>query len=195
MINFYFVFRIEKGNYFKLEFWIKTSECVTFFFSQIRITKFFFSEKNAKMIRNIFLIFIQFFHLCYGSPEVGVWDFFNLTQEANYVGMVKNVFSGSHLDIRVRCSTAGLFNVSIGYMLRRTLCWEEYLNLDTEQAKIERIYQTYYRNPGWVIGWKGKQAGAELCQTQLCLSQLPNNLWQSILLTDLPKKVAAVYLQ
>ena len=100
------------------------------------------------MIRNIFLIFIQFFHLCYGSPEVGVWDFFNLTQEANYVGMVKNVFSGSHLDIRVRCSTAGLFNVSIGYMLRRTLCWEEYLNLDTEQAKIERIYQTYYRNPG-----------------------------------------------
>jgi len=98
------------------------------------------------MIRYIFLI--QFFHLCYGSPEVGVWDFFNLTQEANYVGMVKNVFSGSHLDIRVRCSTAGLFNVSIGYMLRRTLCWEEYLNLDTEQAKIERIYQTYYRNPG-----------------------------------------------
>lgn len=62
--------------------------------------------------------------------------------------MVKNAFSGAHLDIRVKCSTAGQFNVTIGYMLRRTMCWEEYLNLDTEQAKIERIYQSYYKNPG-----------------------------------------------
>jgi len=99
------------------------------------------------MIKNIILFFVNFFYFALGSPEVGKWDFSNLTQETNYVGMVKNAYRGSHLDIRVRCSTAGQFNVTIGYMLRRTLCWEEYLNLDTEQAKIERIYQTYYRNP------------------------------------------------
>ena len=100
------------------------------------------------MIKNLLLISLQLFRLSHGSPELGKWDFLNLTQEANYVGMVKNAFSGSHLDIRVTCNTAGLFNVTIGYMLRRTLCWEEYLNLDTEQAKIERIYQSYYKNPG-----------------------------------------------
>jgi len=99
-------------------------------------------------MKNIFLIFFQFFPLSHSAPEVGKWDFFNLTQETNYVGMVKNAFRGSHLDIRVRCSTAGPFNVTIGYMLRRTLCWEEYLQLDTEQAKMDRTYQSYYRNPG-----------------------------------------------
>ena len=100
------------------------------------------------MKKSVVLVVFQFLQASRGSPELGKWDFLNLTQETNYVGMVKNAFSGSHLDIRVKCSTAGQFNVTIGYMLRRTLCWEEYLNLDTEQAKIERIYQSYYKNPG-----------------------------------------------
>jgi len=108
----------------------------------------FYKRKNAKMIKKIFFLAFHVFRLSHCSPEVGKWDFLNLTEERNFVGMVKNAFSGSHLDIRVSCSTAGPFNVTIGYMLRRTLCWEEYLNLDTEQAKIQRIYQTYYRNPG-----------------------------------------------
>ena len=126
----------------------ESSECVTFFYSQKNNKVFLFQKKNAKMMKNIFLIFFQFFPLSHSAPEVGKWDFFNLTQETNYVGMVKNAFRGSHLDIRVRCSTAGPFNVTIGYMLRRTLCWEEYLQLDTEQAKMDRTYQSYYRNPG-----------------------------------------------
>eukprot|EP00092_Neocalanus_flemingeri_P029716 GFUD01032264.1.p1 GENE.GFUD01032264.1~~GFUD01032264.1.p1 ORF type:complete len:600 (-),score=101.29 GFUD01032264.1:212-2011(-) len=100
------------------------------------------------MIKSLFLVSFTFLKLSSCSPELGKWDFLNLTKETNYVGLVKNAFVGSHLDIRVRCSTAGQFNVTIGYMLRRTLCWEEYLNLDTEQAKIEHIYRTYYKSPG-----------------------------------------------
>lgn len=100
------------------------------------------------MIRKLVFLSISFIQLSHCSPEVGKWDFLHLTQETNYVGMVKNAFSGSLLDIQVKCNTAGLLNVTIGYMLRRTLCWEEYLSLDTEQAPIERIYKSYYRNPG-----------------------------------------------
>jgi len=98
-----------------------------------------------------FLLFIlPCFHPSLGSPEPGKRDFLNLTKETNYVGMVKNSFAGSYLNIRVSCNTAGsgTFNVTIGYMLRRTLCWEEYLNLDTEEAKVEHVYRTYYKSPG-----------------------------------------------
>jgi len=99
-------------------------------------------------MKSFFLFIFYFFHFSTGSPELGKWTFSNLTRETNYVGLVKNAFAGSHLDIRVNCDTAGQFNVTIGYMLRRTLCWEEYLNLDTEEAKVEHVYRTYYKNPG-----------------------------------------------
>ena len=99
-------------------------------------------------MKSFFLFIFYFFHFSTGSPELGKWAFSNLTRETNYVRLVKNAFAGSHLDIRVNCDTAGQFNVTIGYMLRRTLCWEEYLNLDTEEAKVEHVYRTYYKNPG-----------------------------------------------
>ena len=34
------------------------------------------------------------------APEPGIWNFGNLTGESNYVGVVKNAFKGSRLDIR-----------------------------------------------------------------------------------------------
>ena len=36
------------------------------------------------------------------APEPGVWNFGNLTGESNYVGVVKNAYKGSRLDIRLR---------------------------------------------------------------------------------------------
>ena len=36
------------------------------------------------------------------APEPGIWNFGNLTGESNYVGVVKNAYKGSRLDIRWR---------------------------------------------------------------------------------------------
>ena len=36
------------------------------------------------------------------APEPGIWNFGNLTGESNYVGVVKNAYKGSRLDIRLR---------------------------------------------------------------------------------------------
>ena len=99
---------------------------------------------NKMMLAQILFSLVPILQLALSSPEVGKWDFNNLTSEYNYVGMVKNSYQGSKLDIRVGCNTqAGPFNVTIGYMLRRTKCWEEYLNLDNEEG----MYQNYYTQP------------------------------------------------
>jgi len=84
------------------------------------------------------------------APEPGIWNFGNLTGESNYVGVVKNAFKGSRLDIRVECQTESAskpFHVSIGYTLRRTVCWEEFLALDSKEASQQQVYQSYYNNP------------------------------------------------
>ena len=76
---------------------------------------------NKMMLAQILFSLVPILQLALSSPEVGKWDFNNLTSEYNYVGMVKNSYQGSKLDIRVGCNTqAGPFNVTIGYMLRRT---------------------------------------------------------------------------
>jgi len=84
------------------------------------------------------------------APEPGIWNFGNLTGESNYVGVVKNAFKGSRLDIRVECQTdsaSSPFHVSIGYTLRRTVCWEEFLALDSKEASQQQVYRSYYNNP------------------------------------------------
>jgi len=84
------------------------------------------------------------------APEPGIWSFGNLTGESNYVGVVKNAFKGSRLDIRVECQTESAskpFYVSIGYTLRRTVCWEEFLALDSKEASQQQVYRSYYDSP------------------------------------------------
>jgi len=77
--------------------------------------------------------------------EPGVWDFENISKENNYIGAVKNTYADTNVKIRVKCNTNGNgnFNISIGYMIRRTPCWEEYLNLDNET-----FFKMYYDSPG-----------------------------------------------
>jgi len=82
------------------------------------------------------------------SPDPGKWDFLNLTKEDNYVGVVKNTYNESRLDIRIDCNSEPKpFNVTVGYILRRTICWEEYLNLDTKEAINQQLYKQYYDHP------------------------------------------------
>lgn len=81
------------------------------------------------------------------NPDLGKWDF-NLSKEDNYVGVVKNAYNGSRLDIRIGCnSTPGPLNVTVGYVLRRTVCWEEYFSLDSLEAQSQQLYKQYYDKP------------------------------------------------
>jgi len=104
-------------------------------------------------MRGLFLSSLIFLIKLAGSrgsaPEPGIWNFGNLTGESNYVGVVKNAYKGSRLDIRLECQTesAKPFKVSIGYALRRTICWEEFLALDSEEASQQQVYRSYYDNP------------------------------------------------
>jgi len=77
------------------------------------------------------------------SPEQGVWDFEKNSAENYYVGAVKNTYANTKVNIRVKCHANENVNVSIGYLIRRTPCWEEYLNMDN------KFYQMYYENPNY----------------------------------------------
>jgi len=92
------------------------------------------------------LLLLSLLPLCMASrPELGVWDFTNLTQESNYVGVVKNAYNGSRLDIRVDCQASEQQKIRVGYALRRSICWEEFLALDT--GHNGEHYQSYYNIP------------------------------------------------
>jgi len=80
---------------------------------------------------------------CLASPEQGIWDFED-SVENYYVGAVKNTYKDTKVNIRIKCQANGNVNVSIGYMIRRTPCWEEYLNMD------KPFYRMYYENPNYV---------------------------------------------
>jgi len=89
---------------------------------------------------------------CICSPDPGKWDFSNLTKEDNYIGVVKNAYNGSRVDIRIGCSSRpGPQNVTVGYALRRTICWEEYFSLDSPEAQAQQLYKQYYEKPGSII--------------------------------------------
>lgn len=101
------------------------------------------------------------------APEPGIWNFGNLTGESNYVGVVKNAFKGSRLDIRVECQTESAskpFDVKIGYALRRTVCWEEFLALDSKEASQQQVYRSYYDIPSAIPYRVGAAASADYVQ-------------------------------
>jgi len=81
------------------------------------------------------------------NPDPGKWDFKDLTQDDNYIGVVKNAYNGSRVDIRIGCSSSGprTQNVTIGFVLRRTICWEEYFAASAEQA--HQFWRQYYDRP------------------------------------------------
>ena len=85
----------------------------------------------------ILLVLVQYGHC---SLENGMWDI-ETTKDDQFIGVVKNVYKDTKVNIRVHCETDKL-NVTIGYVIRRTPCWEEYLNIDQEST-----FRTYYNNP------------------------------------------------
>jgi len=82
------------------------------------------------------------------TPDHGIWTFDNIEGPENYLGVVKNVYSNTKMYLKASCTSAGKnIKVRIGWMLRETPCWEEYLRLDMERG----IYKRYYQHPGDAI--------------------------------------------
>ena len=97
-------------------------------------------------------------HQIGAAIEPGVWDFEDVVKEDNYVGAVKNVFAGTEVNIRVQCESKNNIKVMIGYMIRRTPCWEEYLNL------ADSFYQAYYKNP--TLQWYNTSSEVDFIKTK-----------------------------
>ena len=99
--------------------------------------------RNPRLL--VILLLQALVHQGHGSLEVGVWDI-ETTKEENYIGVVKNVYKDTKVNIRVNCETKSSekISISIGYVIRRTPCWEEYWNINQEDA-----FKNYYNNPGW----------------------------------------------
>jgi len=78
-------------------------------------------------------------------PDPGKWVFDKLSKNNNYVGLTKNAYSGSNIYITVKCTDNKEKNrIKVGWLLRRTPCWEEYLALDSEGGQY---YKGYYDAP------------------------------------------------
>ena len=66
-----------------------------------------------------------------------------------YNSIVKNVYNGTKVFVKIRCESDGEDptqkpHVKIGWVLRETLCWNEYAFLDSQMADV---IPTYYNKP------------------------------------------------
>ena len=88
------------------------------------------------------LIFSLFLGSTSAFPEAGRFSL-NLNSSRPYNGIVKNVYNGTKLYIKVHCDSQSLDKpqIQIGWVLRETVCWNEYLVLESA------IFETYYRSP------------------------------------------------
>lgn len=88
------------------------------------------------------LIFSLFLGSISAFPEAGRFSL-NLNSSRPYNGIVKNVYNGTKLYIKVHCDSQSLDKpqIQIGWVLRETVCWNEYLVLEFA------IFETYYRSP------------------------------------------------
>ena len=92
----------------------------------------------------VILLLQALVHQALCSLEVGVWDIETTSKEENFIGAVKNVYKDTKVNIRVKCETQSTnkFMITIGYVIRRTPCWEEYLNINKEET-----FKSYYNTP------------------------------------------------
>jgi hypothetical protein len=97
------------------------------------------------MQKNSYLGLFALFSLATGLPDQGRWMFSGLHKSENYVGVTKNAYKGSHIFVDVKCeANEGDTMVTVGWLLRRTPCWEEYVSVVGDP---ERVYEQYYQNP------------------------------------------------
>ena len=93
------------------------------------------------MFCRFWFIFV-YFGLSVAFPEAGRF-FLNVNSSRQFNGIVKNVYNGTKIYIKVRCDSKSDFEnqVKIGWILRETICWNEYLVLESG------LFETYYHRP------------------------------------------------
>ena len=82
-------------------------------------------------------------NLCKAFPEAGRFSL-NLNSQRQYNGIVKNVYNETKIYIKVQCDpeiNSDPPNVKIGWILRETVCWNEYLVMESS------VFQVYYKSP------------------------------------------------
>ncbi|XP_043236218.1 transmembrane protein 87A-like [Amphibalanus amphitrite] len=80
-------------------------------------------------------------------PDQGIWDF-SITQPDEYVGVSKSLYKGSDIIIKVTCGSDHT-NISVGWMIRQTPCWNEYLALENQAGRNSNL-SYIYDNPQYL---------------------------------------------
>lgn len=80
------------------------------------------------------------------SPDPGIWTFedVNISGSGAYLGVVKNMYANTQMLLKMTCTGGPQVKIEVGWMLRKTPCWEEYLASDYS------MFTGYYTNPGGV---------------------------------------------
>ncbi|XP_013778767.1 transmembrane protein 87A-like isoform X2 [Limulus polyphemus] len=96
------------------------------------------------------LLVLLSFTSCF--PDQGRWIFDIAPQQTDfYAGVAKSLYEGSKVSIKVTCEpttdvTEGI-HFEIGWVLRQTPCYEEYLGIDMLDNGPETILSYYYKHP------------------------------------------------
>ncbi|XP_076321877.1 transmembrane protein 87A isoform X2 [Tachypleus tridentatus] len=101
-----------------------------------------------------FKLYFTFLVLSFAScfPDQGRWIFDVAPQQTDfYAGVAKSLYKGSKVSIKVTCEpttdvTEGI-HFEIGWVLRQTPCYEEYLGIDMLDNGPETILSYYYKHP------------------------------------------------
>ena len=97
------------------------------------------------------LCFLQKHTIVHSFPEQGLWTL-KMNESQNWNGVAKNLYKGTKIYIRVNCHYPQMkdnFNpmqdqeISIGWILRETQCWNDFAYLDLQTNMLP----TYYNNP------------------------------------------------
>jgi len=85
--------------------------------------------------------------VCRCLPDQGKWDF-TINKPDEYVGVSKSLYNGSDISIKITCTNHEV-NLTVGWVLRETPCWNEYVNMEI-QGPPQSNLSYFYKNPGYL---------------------------------------------
>jgi len=101
---------------------------------------------KINLIKLIHILLLSQLQLIYGFPQQGKWILqLNDSSIGQYNGVAKNLYKGTKIFIRVNCHPTGESNeISIGWILRETQCWNDFAFIEAQQ---ETVFRSYYEHP------------------------------------------------
>jgi len=92
---------------------------------------------NIKTCQLIYIVLLVHLKLITSFPQQGKWTLYlNDSTVGQYNGVAKNLYKGTKIFIRVNCEpTGGSDEISIGWILRETQCWNYFSSVNTASIK------------------------------------------------------------